>query len=63
MRVEITVAWLLRYKKYLQMKVKLRKKSALTTSNSSVKPVEALVMKCRYLKVAELQVAEREILR
>ena len=41
------------------MKVELRKKSALTTSDSSVKAVEALVTKCRYLKVAELQVAGR----
>ena len=62
-KLKITVAWLLRYKKYLQMKVELRKKSALTTRDSSVKPVEALVTRCRYLKVAELQVAEREILR
>ena len=41
------------------MKVELRKKTALTTSDSSAKPVEALVMKCRYLKVAELQEAEK----
>ena len=40
------------------MKVELRKKSALTTCDSPVKPVEALVMKCRYLKMAELQVAK-----
>ena len=61
-KLKSAVAWLLRYKKYLQMKVELRKKSALTTSVSPVKPVEAIVMKCRYLKVAELQEAEREIL-
>ena len=41
------------------MKVELRKKSALATSDSPVKAVEALVTKCRYLKVAELQVAGR----
>ena len=56
-KLKSAVAWLLRYKKYLQMKVGLRKKSTLTTSDSPVKPVEALVMKCRYLKVAELQEA------
>ena len=60
-KLKSAVAWLLRYKKYLQMKVELRKKSALTTSVSPVKPIETIVMKCRYLKVAELQEAEREI--
>lgn len=62
-KLKKAVAWLLRYKKYLQMKVQLIKKSALIASDASVKSSEAPLTNCGYLKVAELQEAEREILK
>ena len=55
-----SIAWLLRYTQYLQIKVLLRK-NVLTASGSSVKSSEMQLMDCHHFTVAELQVAEREI--
>ena len=61
-KLKCSIAWLLRYKQYLQMKVLLRKNASIA-SGSSVKSSEMQVMNCGHLTVAELQVAEREIFR
>ena len=58
-KLKYSIAWLLRYKQYLQMKVLLRKNASIT-SGSSVKSSEMQLMNCSHLTVAELQVAERE---
>ena len=60
-KLKCSIAWLLRYKQYLQMKVLLRK-NASVASGSSVKSSEMQLTNCGHLTVAELQVAEREIL-
>ena len=59
-KMKSTIAWLLRYKQYLQMKVQLRKNASIA-SGSPVKSSEMQLMKCVHFTVAELQVAEREI--
>ena len=59
-KMKSTIAWLLRYKQYLQMKVQLRKNASIA-SGSPVKSSEMQLMKCGHLTFAELQVAEREI--
>ena len=61
-RLKCSIAWLLRYKQDLQMKVLLRK-NALISSGSSFKSSEMQLTNCGHLTVAELQVAEREIFR
>ena len=60
-KLKCAIAWLLRYKRYLQVKVQLRKNAAII-SDSPVESSEMPLMKCGYLTVAELQVAEKEIL-
>ena len=62
-RLKVAIAWLLCYKKYLQIKVQLRRKNASITSDSLVKSSEMPLMKCGNLTVAQLQVAEKEILK
>ena len=59
-KLKCSIAWLLRYKQYLQMKVLLRKNASIT-SGSSAKSREMQLMNSGHLTVAELQVAEREI--
>ena len=59
-KLKCSIAWLLHYKQYLQMKVLLKKNTSIT-SGSSVKSSEMQLMNCGQLTVAELQVAEREI--
>ena len=61
-KLKCSIAWLLCYKQYLQVKVQLRKNAAIV-SDSPVESSEMPLMKCGHLTVAELQVAEREILR
>ena len=56
------IAWLLRYKQYLQMNVLLRKNASIA-SGSSVKSSKMQLTNCDHLTVAESQVAEREIIR
>ena len=53
---------MLRYKQYLQIKV-LSRKNVLIASGSSVKSSEMQLMDCDHFTVAEIQVAEREILK
>ena len=62
-RLKVAVAWLLRDKKYLQIKVQLNKRGEQFTSDSLLNSSELPVLKFRNLKVAELQEAEGEILR
>ena len=59
-KLKCSIAWLLRYKQYLQMKVLLRKNASIT-SGSSAKSREMQLMNSGHLTVAEFQVAEREI--
>ena len=59
-KMKSTIAWLLRFKQYLQMKVQLRKNASIA-NGSPVKSSEMQLNKCGHLTVAELQVAEREI--
>lgn len=61
-KLKCSTAWLLHYKQYLQVEVQLRKNVSIT-SDPPVKSSEMQLMKCGHLKVAELQVAKREILR
>ena len=61
-KLKYAIAWLLRYKQYLRVKVQLRKNAAIV-SDSPVESSEMPLMKCGHLTVAELQVAEREILK
>ena len=60
-KLKCAIAWLLRYKQYLRVKVQLRKNAAIV-SDSPVESSEMPLMKCGHLTVAELQVAEKEIL-
>lgn len=59
-KLKCSIAWLLRYKQYLQIKVLLRKNESIA-SGSSVKSSEMQLMNCGHLTVAELQEAQREI--
>ncbi|XP_073243584.1 uncharacterized protein [Porites lutea] len=62
-KLKRAVAWLLRYKAYLLLKVQLSKRSALVPSEPQVQSGEVQFMKYGYLKVAELLEAEKEILK
>ena len=62
-KLKVTVAWLLRYNKYLQIKVQLKKKVEPYRSDLPLNSSELPLMEYRRLKVAELQEAEREILK
>ena len=59
-KLKRSTAWLLRYKQYLQMKVRSTKNKSIA-SCSSVRSSEMQSMNRGHLTVAELQVAEREI--
>ena len=59
-KLKCAVAWLLRYKQYLRMKVQM-KRNASIASGSPVESSEMRLIKCSHLTVTELQVAEREI--
>ena len=59
-KMKSSIAWLLRYKQYLQTKVQLRKNASIA-NGSPVNSSEMQLMKCGHLTVAELQVAKREI--
>ena len=60
--LKCAITWLLHYKQYPQVKVQLRKNAAIV-SDSTVKSSEMPLMKCGYLTVAEVHVAEMAILR
>ena len=62
-RLKRAVSWLLRYKAYLSLKVQLSKRSALVSSESQIQSGEVPFVKYGHLKVAELQEAEKEILK
>lgn len=62
-KLKRTVPWLLRYKAYLLLKIQLSKKNAPIACESQVEASEMLFGKCSYLKVAELQEAEKEFLK
>lgn len=62
-KLKIAVAWLLRYRKYLQAKVELRNKNLLISSDVLAISKESPLLECGYLKVIELQEAEGEILK
>ena len=55
------VAWLLRYKAYLLLKVQLSKRSALVSSKCQVQSGKVPFVTYGYLKVVEIQEAEKEI--
>ena len=61
-KLKCVIAWLLRYKQYLQVKVQLRKNAAIV-SDSTAESSKMPLMKCGHLTVAELQVAGMKILR
>ena len=59
-KLKCSIAWLLRYKQYLQMKV-LSKKKVSIASDSLLKSSEMQSTNFGHLTVAELQEAEREL--
>ena len=62
-KLKRAVAWLLRCKAYFLLKVQLSKRSASVASESKVQGGEVPFVKYGYLKVAELQEVEKEILK